>query len=149
MASAMNGLPNGHASASPEPALGPRRFAHIKPVIEIPVTSGETEEAVDLDLEDLQPDPYELCIVLEEENVDKNYWTTVAMAYAKQGNIDTAIEIITKGVSVLRKGGSTDKLHLYNCLCWLHLLKSRQVPRVKTGRSTASRDASGRPLTAL
>lgn len=109
------------------------RFTHVPRAIDVPVSGGSTEEAVEIDLEDLIEDPTELCTLLENENVAKGYWTTIALAYAKQDKLDLAIEIVNRGLVTQDRGGPQEKLHLYNTLCWFYLLKSRQAPRVKQG----------------
>ncbi|KAK4987558.1 hypothetical protein LTR28_006919, partial [Elasticomyces elasticus] len=76
-----NGL-NGHLS--PRPAPIPERFADIPPAMDIPVSGGDVEEAVEVNLEELLDDPTELCTLLENENVAKSFWMTIALAYAKQ-----------------------------------------------------------------
>lgn len=126
-----NGVSNGHHS--PQPALGPQRFSDIPRAIDIPVSGGDSEEAVEVDLEELLDDPTELCTLLENENVAKNYWSTIALAYAKQQKVDHAVEIINKGLGALSRAKADERLSLYNCLCWLYLLKSRDAPRVKLG----------------
>ena len=106
------------------------RFKDIPPAIDIPVSGIENEEAVEVNLEDLLDDPTELCTLLENEKATKNLWMTISLAYAKQGQIDHAIEILHKGLAALGRGGPKDKLGLLGCLCWLYLLKSRHAPRV-------------------
>lgn len=122
---------NGVHELSPEVPVGSQRFADVPRAIDIPV--GDAGEAVEIDLEDLTDDPTELCTLLENENVAKGYWTAIALAYAKQSKLDVAIEIVNRGLAVLSQANPQDKLSLYNCLCWLYLLKSRQAPRVKPG----------------
>ena len=92
---------------------------------------GDVAEAVEVDLEVLLDDPTELCTLLENESVGKSYWTTIALAYAKQGKIEDAIEILNKGLGALAT--TTDRLGLYNCLCWLYFWKSREAPRTVSG----------------
>jgi len=126
-----NGVSNGHHT--PEPALKVTRFSHIPSTIDIPVGDGQAEEAVEVDLEKLQDDPAELLGLLEAENAAKGYWITIALAYAKQGLVDLAVDIITRGLGFVGRGKADEKLALYNCLCWLHLLKARDAPRMKLG----------------
>lgn len=130
---AVNGtLTNGrHAS---EPSHGLVRFSDIPRAIDIPVSGGEAEEAVEVDLEELLDDPTELCTLLENENVGKNYWTTIALAYVKQQKLDLAVDIVNRGLGALTRGKTDEKLGLYNCLCWLQLLRSRDAPRVSLGK---------------
>jgi len=127
MAATTNGLTNGHAHAETAVAFG--RFTDIPAALDIPVSGGEENEAVEVGLEDLPDDPTELCTLLENENVGGGYWITIALAYAKQQKPDLAIDIIKKGLSATSR--SEQKLMLYNCLCWLFLLKSRQAPRAR------------------
>lgn len=136
MASLTNGTVNGHAD-SYESALGPQRFADIPPVLDIPVSGGEGEEAVEVSLEELLDDPTELCTLLENESVGKQYWMTVALAYAKQRKVDHAIEMLTKALPALSGARAEEKLSLLCCLCWLYLWKSREAPRIKPGPSDA------------
>ena len=135
MATLTNGVTNGvHAS----PGLShyeSQRYSAVPHSIEIPISGGEGEEAVEVDLEELLDDPTELCTLLENENVSRNYWTVIALAYAKSNKIDLAVEIVTKGLEALSKNDPDEQLYLYNFLCWLYLLKSRMAPRVKQGQS--------------
>jgi len=126
-----NGI-NGHADSSESrPTFA--RFGDIPPAMDIPVSSGEAEEAVEVDLEDLMDDPTELCTLLENENVAKNYWQTIALAYAKQRKLDLAIDILNRGMGALTSGRPEEKLSLLACLCWLHLWQCREAPRLKPG----------------
>lgn len=124
-----NGV-NGHA-ADAQPSFA--RFSDIPPTMDIPVSSGEIDEAVEVDLEELMEDPTELCTLLENENVAKNYWMTIALAYAKQQKLDLAVDIVTRGLGTLSRAKPEEKLGLLACLCWLHLWQCREAPRVKPG----------------
>ncbi|KIV91251.1 hypothetical protein PV10_05811 [Exophiala mesophila] len=106
------------------------RFADIPAAIDIPVSGLDAEEAVEVNLSDNLEDPTELCQLLENEKAAKNLWVTIALAYAKQGLIDHAVEILHKGLGSLAKSGPKDRLSLLACIAWLDLLKSRQAPRV-------------------
>lgn len=122
-ASNTNGTAGGISSAS--------RFADIPSAIDIPVSGGlDADEAVEVNLEDHLDDPTELCQLLENEKAAKNLWITIALAYAKQTQIDHAIEILAKGLGSLSRSGPKERLSLLTCLAWLNLLKSRQAPRV-------------------
>jgi len=132
MATQANGLTNGH-DASSQPPTGTQRFSEVPRAIEIPVSGGEEAEAVEVDLEELLDDPTELCTLLENENAAGGFWTVTALAYAKQNKVDLAIEIGNKGLGALSRGKPEEKLNLFNCLCWLYLLKTREAPRVKSG----------------
>lgn len=107
------------------------RFADIPSAIDIPVSGGlDADEAVEVNLEDHLDDPTELCQLLENEKAAKNLWITIALAYAKQTQIDHAIEILGKGLGSLARSGPKERLNLLACVAWLDLLKSRQAPRV-------------------
>ncbi|KAL1302547.1 hypothetical protein AAFC00_002929 [Neodothiora populina] len=130
---------NGHGSPSSS-AVPFARFSAVPRAMDIPVSSGDIEEAVEVDLEDLMDDPTELCTLLENENVAKNYWMTIALAYAKQQKVDLAIDIVAKGLSSISKGGGKpeDKLALLSCLCWLYIWQCRTAPRLKPEGQLAS-----------
>ncbi|KAJ9612486.1 protein required for normal CLN1 and CLN2 G1 cyclin expression [Cladophialophora chaetospira] len=122
-ASHTNGLPNGITPAT--------RFSDIPPAIDIPVSGGlEPDEAVEVNLEDHLDDPDGICQVLENEKAAKNLWITIALAYAKQGQIDHAIEVLSKGLVSLSRSTPKERLSLLACEAWLNLQKSRQAPRV-------------------
>jgi len=114
------------------------RFSDIPAAIDIPVSGLDTEEAVEVNLEDHLEDPTELCQLLENEKAAKNLWITIALAYAKQQQIDHAIEILNKGLSSLSKSAPKERLSLLGCMAWLDLLKSRHAPRVATEGELAS-----------
>ncbi|KAG8630414.1 hypothetical protein KVT40_002033 [Elsinoe batatas] len=122
-----NGV-NGHRG-SPEPGLKVARFSNIPPAMDIPVSSGDAEEAVEVDLEDLMDDPTELCTLLENERVAKTYWLTIALAYAKQKKLDLAIDILNRGMASLSR--TDDRLSMLSCLCWIILWQCREAPRLK------------------
>ena len=130
MAPLTNGYANGHHRNLPsDPTIIPMRFSDIPSAIDIPV-GVETEEAVEVNLEDLLDDPTELCTLLENEQVAKNFWLVIALAYAKQRKADHAVEILNKGLISLSRGPAKEKLGLLSLLCWLYLWKSRDAPRV-------------------
>ncbi|QIW98438.1 hypothetical protein AMS68_003956 [Peltaster fructicola] len=118
---------NGHTNGTPATSF--KRFQDIPNVIDIPVR-GEEDEAVNLDLLELADEVDELCGLLEAENAAKAYWITIALAYAKQRKIDTAIDIIRKGLAAQSRGKAEDKLALLTVLCWLQLWQARHVARV-------------------
>lgn len=124
-----NGI-NGHG-VTDEDALQYARFADIPPAMDIPVSSGDAEEAVEVDLEDLMDDPTELCTLLENESVAKPYWLTIALAYAKQQKLDVAIDILKRGMGSLSSARTEDRLSLLSCLCWIVLSQCRDAPRLK------------------
>lgn len=109
------------------------RFAQIPPSIDVPVGEGGEDEAVEINLTELFDDPTELCTLLENENVAKNFWMIIALAYAKQNEVDHAIEILTRGLEA-RKGEKNDeRLSFLNALCWMWLWKCREAPRLRPG----------------
>lgn len=124
-----NGV-NGHAEHAYE------RFSDIPAVIDIPVRGEDGDEAVNLDLTELLDETDELCDLLENENAARNYWITIALAYAKQSKANIAIDILQKGLQAQSRGRSEDRLSLLACLCWLYLWKCRQAPRVKPSQAT-------------
>lgn len=132
MATMADGMVNGE-SHQPKPLQEPLRFSAVPRSIEIPISGGEGEEAVEVDLEELLDDPTELCTLLENENVARNYWITIALAYAKSSKIDLAIDIINRGLTALDREKPNEKLYLYNALCWLFFVKSRTAPRLRPG----------------
>jgi RNA polymerase-associated protein CTR9 len=121
---------NGAISGITEPS---KRFAEIPPAIDIPVYEGADEEAVEVNLTELLDDPTELCTLLENENVAKNYWMVIALAYAKQNQVDHAIEILNKALSAFSRGRADERLSLLCGLCWMYLWKCREAPRIKPG----------------
>ena len=122
---------------NPTYGRAPSRFSDIPPAIDVPVSGGDFEEAVEINLEELLDDPTELCTLLENENVAKSYWITIALAYAKQHKVDHAIEMLLRALSSSQSGQVSEKLSLLSCLCWLYLCKSRGAPRVRPGESAS------------
>lgn len=132
MAALVDGAVNSdHATG--DSSYEPLRYSAVPRSIEIPISGGEGEEAVEVDLEELLDDPTELCTLLENENVTRTYWTTIALAYAKTNKIDLAIDIINRGLAALDREKPNEKLYLYNCLCWLFFTKSRTAHRLRPG----------------
>ena len=137
MATLTNGHVNGHAdagpaaSAAPAPApLNPTRFSDIPTSMDVPI-AGDVDNAVEVNLEDLPDDPTELCTLLDDENAARGLWLTAALAYAKQGMVDDAVEILQRGLQTLaRVGPPTEKVGLLSLQSWLYLLKHRRAPRV-------------------
>ncbi|KAI7285242.1 TPR-like protein [Hortaea werneckii] len=124
-----NGV-NGHSQHASE------RFSDIPAVIDIPVKGEDGDEAVNLDLTELLDETDELCDLLENENAARNYWITIALAYAKQQKVNVAIDILQKGLNALQRASEYDRLSLLTCLCWLYLWKCRKAPRVKPSQPT-------------
>jgi len=114
------------------------RFSDIPSAIDIPVSGLDAEEAVEVNLEDHLDDPTELCQLLENEKAAKNLWITIALAYAKQKQVDHAIDILVKGLGSLTRSGPKERLSLLTCVAWLNLLKSRHAPRVAPEAQLAS-----------
>ena len=115
------------------------RFADVPASIDIPVSAGDDDEddetaVVEVDPESLPDDPTELCTLLENENSPRRFWMHIALAYAKHNKIDTAIEIMTKGLSARASvADRSEKLPMLNCLTWLFLQRSREVGKSGTG----------------
>ncbi|CEL04303.1 Putative TPR-containing nuclear phosphoprotein that regulates K() uptake [Aspergillus calidoustus] len=130
MASLQNGYSNGiNGDSLPATASLPNlRFSDIPSAIDIPASTLDSE--VEVSLEGLPDDPTELCTLLENEKAAKNFWVIIALAYAKQKQIDHAIDILNKGLSSVAHGATKEKLGLLGWVCWLYMLKARQVPRV-------------------
>jgi RNA polymerase-associated protein CTR9 len=130
MSSLENGYANGvngnsYLTASSQVNL---RFSDIPSAIDIPASTLDSE--VEVSLEGLPDDPTELCTLLENEKAAKNFWVIIALAYAKQKQIDHAIDILNKGLASVAHGAAKEKLGLLGWVCWLLMLKSRQAPRV-------------------
>jgi RNA polymerase-associated protein CTR9 len=110
-----------------------RRFGDVPSSIDIPVL-GDVEEAVELDLTELDDDPTELCTLLENENVAKKYWVTISLAYAKQNELDHAIEVIQRGLSALQASNVEDRISYLHALTWMFFCKIRNAPRLQPGK---------------
>lgn len=130
MAPFIPGFTNGSQITDETLPRASTRFSDIPSAIDIPVSGLDTEEAVEVNLEELLDDSTELCQLLENEKASKNLWIIIALAYAKQHQIDHAIEILNKGLASLARSQPKEKLSLLGCVCWLHLMKSRQAPRI-------------------
>ena len=124
-----NGLTNGHANGVE--AARYTRFGDIPAVIDIPVRGEDGDEAVNLDLTELQDETDELCDLLGNENAAKNFWITIALAYVKQNKVDIAIDMIKRGLQAFERGKTEDRLGLLTCLVWLQLWRSRHTRRTK------------------
>ncbi|KAI6090469.1 TPR-like protein [Hypoxylon rubiginosum] len=130
MATMRNGHSNGGANGDMVFAPVSKRFSDIPSAIDIPVRGDQEDEAVELELEDLVDDPTELCTLFENERAARTYWMTVSLAYAKQGKIDHAIEMLNRGGNAMQDNNPKEKLSIITCLCWMYLWKSREAPRV-------------------
>lgn len=130
MAHLENGHTNGFGDSAlnTETLLSAARFSDIPSAIDIPASTFDSE--VEVSLEELPDDPTELCTLLENEKAAKNFWVIISLAYAKQKQLDHAVEILQKGLASVAHGATKEKLGLLNWLCWLLMLKSRQAPRV-------------------
>lgn len=134
MASALaNGSLNG-SNGTEHPKS--QRFSDIPATIDIPVQD-QDDEAVEIDLEELADDPTELCTLFEMEQSGRTYWMTVALAYAKQKKVDSAIEMLMRGANAMQSN-QREKLSIITCLCWMYLWKSRDAPRVAPEGTAAS-----------
>lgn len=129
MAATQNGLTNGHANGIDDERY--TRFGDIPAVIDIPVRGEDGDEAVNLDLTELQDETDELCDLLGNENAAKNYWITIALAYVKQAKVDIAIDMIKRGLQAFERGKTEDRLGLLTCLVWLQLWRSRHTRRTR------------------
>lgn len=129
-----NGLTNGHANGIE--AARYTRFGDIPAVIDIPVRGEDGDEAVNLDLTELQDETDELCDLLGNENAAKNFWITIALAYVKQSKIDIAIDMIKRGLQAFERGKTEDRLGLLTCLVWLQLWRSRHTRRTRPENDT-------------
>ncbi|KAI9782525.1 MAG: hypothetical protein M1816_001863 [Peltula sp. TS41687] len=104
-----------------------KRFSDIPSAVDVVL---DDQEAVEIDLDGLPDDPTELCTLLENENVAREYWMIIVLAYAKHHKLDLAIEVLTKAVGANSQSAQKDKLAMLTCLCWLYLWKSREAPRM-------------------
>lgn len=112
------------------------RFTDVPPSIDIPIQEAEDEEetSVEVDLNGLPDDPTELCVLLDNENSEKNFWMSIALGYAKHGKTDGAIEMLTKGKDSERMQRDVDeRLPLLGALVWLYLMKARGAARNNNG----------------
>lgn len=139
------------ATAAPNGAVNdadrlpiPLRFSDVPAAIDVPVTGPDGDEDVEVNLEGQLDDPTELCQLLENERSAKNVWITIALAYAKQGQIDHALDILDRAQSSLSRHGPKERLSVLTCIAWMNLLKSRRAPRVATdttqGQSVKTKD---------
>lgn len=143
-AATTNGHTNGTNGAISSDQVIPLypRFSAVPTALDIPVSGGEGDEAVNLDLTELADDTEELCDLLENENAAKIYWITIALAYAQQKKVNVAVEVLEKASQAYSRGRNEDRLSILTCLCWLHLWKCRHAPRVKPSQPRA-RDVGG------
>ncbi|KAI1878004.1 uncharacterized protein JN550_000186 [Neoarthrinium moseri] len=135
MAAVHNGHINGGGANG---AYVSKRFSDIPQNLDVPFSGDQEDEVVELNLEELGDDPTELCTLFENEHVARTYWMTVAIAYAKQNNIDHAIEMLIRGGSAMATNNPKEKLSMVCGLCWMYLWKSREAPRVPSDGALAS-----------
>lgn len=109
------------------------RFSDVPIAVDVPMA--DSGEAVEVHLAEHLDDPTELCQLLENEKASKNLWITIALAYAKQSQIDHALGILNNGLQAL---ASKDRLNLLSGVAWLQLLKSRQALRIKPSSNPAA-----------
>jgi len=129
MASALrNGHLNGGSNGASLPVPTSKRFSDVPTSIDVPVQ--DEDEAVEIDLENLVDDPTDLCDLFENERAARTYWMSVSLAYAKQGKIDNAIEMLIRGGTAMQNNNPKEKLSIVSCLCWMYLWKSREAPRI-------------------
>ncbi|OAA53834.1 RNA polymerase 2 transcription elongation factor [Niveomyces insectorum RCEF 264] len=113
-----------------------KRFANVPTSIDVPTQ--DEDEAVEIGLENLVDDPTDLCDLFENENAARTYWMTVSLAYAKQGKIENAIEMLIRGGNAMQNNNPKERLSIVACLCWMYLWKSRLAPRVAPDGSGAA-----------
>lgn len=113
MAVTQNGYANGLDGHDDDASTALARFSHIPAALDVPLSSGDAEEAVEVNLEDLMDDPTELCTLLENENVARGYWMTIALAYAKQQR-STTPSTLSQGASVLCRATQSPRT---SCRC--------------------------------
>ncbi|EFX00228.1 RNA polymerase 2 transcription elongation factor [Grosmannia clavigera kw1407] len=127
-----NGSSQGTTFANPVS----KRFLDVPATIDVPTQ--DEDEAVEIGLENLVDDPTDLCDLFENENAARTYWMTVSLAYAKQGKIENAIEMLVRGGNAMQNNNPKEKLSIVACLCWMYLWKSRLAPRVAPEGSLVS-----------
>ncbi|CAK7230472.1 protein required for normal CLN1 and CLN2 G1 cyclin expression [Sporothrix eucalyptigena] len=127
---------NGHDGGQRFARPASKRFTNVPIAIDVPTQ--DEEEAVEIGLENLVDDPTDLCDLFENENAARTYWMTVSLAYAKQGKIENAIEILIRGGNAMQNNNPKEKLSIVACLCWMYLWKSRLAPRVVPEGTLAS-----------
>lgn len=131
---APNGLANGiNGHGSVNGTIDSKRFSDIPNVLDVTVNEGGDVEQVEIDLVELNDDPTELCILLENENVVKSTWMTIAFAYAKQHRTALAIDILQKARDAFSRAGAEEKLSILSALFWLNLCMCREAPRLRPG----------------
>ena len=139
MSALRNGHHDGGANGSSSQGYAhpvSKRFTDVPLAIDVPTQ--DEDEAVEIGLENLVDDPTDLCDLFENENAARTYWMTVSLAYAKQGKIENAIEMLIRGGNAMQNNNPKEKLSIVACLCWMYLWKSRLAPRVAPEGVTAA-----------
>lgn len=86
--------------------------------LDIPLSNGQI---VSINLvHELPEDSNELIGLLENENCPKKYWISIAQAYAQSNQLDEALQVINKALS-LSQFSDEDKTSLHSFLGWLYL----------------------------
>lgn len=129
MSSALRNGNHGGANGALYAHPASKRFTDVPIAIDVPTQ--DEDEAVEIGLENLVDDPTDLCDLFENENAARTYWMTVSLAYAKQGKIENAIEMLIRGGNAMQNSNPKEKLSIVACLCWMYLWKSRLAPRVR------------------
>lgn len=112
-------------------------------ILEIPIEDGGQMVSIDLD-NDLPEDPSEICTLLENEHSAPEYWLAIATAYARNGSVENAIEVVKTGLAAAAGGSEADSLPFYSCLAWLYLKQLRRAPATTLDAAGSS---GGAPLT--
>ena len=117
---------NGYAAAQIR-----QRFRNVPSKIVVPLLhEDEDSNSVEVDLDALNDDPTELCLLLEAERTSHINWIIIALAYVQRGKTDEAIEIMTKGLEAPSvRSDRSESVPLQSCLLWLYLHKARQAIR--------------------
>ncbi|KAG4301968.1 hypothetical protein PCK1_001944 [Pneumocystis canis] len=100
-------------------------------IIEVPLK--EQGQLVEIDCSTLPEDAGELCEILECESASKEFWIQFSYEYRRQGYINQAIDILTRGLKANMSRES--KLPLYSMLATLYLEKARHAPQTITQES--------------
>jgi RNA polymerase-associated protein CTR9 len=135
----MTAYTNGFHSSVDVPTY--ERFSDLPTILEIPVHDGVGDESLELPLQDLpSDDTTELCNFLENEHAARTYWITIALAYARQNQLDNAIDILIQGLKSLQDGpqknNTADRVSYLSALCWMNMWKCRDAPRLRRGKES-------------
>ncbi|CCJ28920.1 unnamed protein product, partial [Pneumocystis jirovecii] len=94
-------------------------------IIEVPLK--EQGQLVEIDCATLPEDAMELCEILECESASKELWIQFSYEYRRQGYVNQAIDILTRGLKA--DISRENKLPLYSMLAALYLEKARRAPK--------------------